>query len=231
MKNDFKPLYIVGAGGFGREVIWLAETINEDNLTWEIMGFVDDDSSLWDKMIDGYNVYGGLDYLEAMDSDVWCVVAVGNAKIRKRIVDRYSKSTHIKYATLISTDTKIGIGSDVGEGSMICAGNIITVDAVIGRHNIINLDCTVGHDARLADFVTLYPSVNVSGHVHIGNTTEIGTGTQIIQGISVGSGTIIGAGAVVIRDIEDDVTAVGSPARAIKRHASGQLWGGITTTE
>ena len=176
MRNDLKSLYIMGAGGFGREVIWLAETINEDNLTWEIMGFVDDDSSLWDKMLDGYKVYGGLDYLEAMDSDVWCVVAVGNAKIRKGIVDRYSKFAHINYATLISPSAKIGIGSDVGEGSMVCAGNIITVDAVIGRHNIINLDCTVGHDARLADFVTLYPSVNVSGHVHIGNTTEIGTG-------------------------------------------------------
>ena len=109
MKNDLKPLYIVGAGGFGREVIWLAETINESNPTWEIMGFVDDDSSLWDKMIDGYKVYGGLDYLEAMDSDMWCVVAVGNAEIRKRIVDKYSKSTHIKYATLVSPDAKIGI--------------------------------------------------------------------------------------------------------------------------
>lgn len=226
MKNNLKPLYIVGAGGFGREVIWLAETINENDPIWKIMGFVDDDSSLWGKIVDGYSVYGGLDYLESMDSDVWCVVAVGNAMTRKAIVERYSEYRNIKFATLISSDAKIGIGSSVGEGSMICAGNIITVDAVIGRHNIINLDCTVGHDAILEDFVTLYPSVNVSGNVHIGENTEVGTGTQIIQGKRVGSGTIIGAGAVVIRDIENEVTAVGNPAKPIKRHFSVKVGGG-----
>ena len=47
---------------------------------------------------------------------------------------------------------------------------------------------------------------------------DIGTGTKIIQHITIGNNTIIGAGAVVIRNIESNVTAVGSPAKVIKYH-------------
>lgn len=226
MKNNLKPLYIVGAGGFGREVIWMTKTINEKSPEWNIKGFVDANDTLWSKTIDNYLVHGDLDLLEQMYAEVWCVVAVGNAKVRKRLIKRLSRCPHIRFATLISPDARIGLNSFIDEGSTVCAGTIITVDAHIGKHNILNLDCTVGHDAVLEDYVTLYPSVNVSGCVNIGTATEIGTGAQIIQGISIGSGAIIGTGAVVIRNIEDEVTAVGNPAKVIKKHVS-DLFGGV----
>lgn len=226
MKDDLKPLYIVGAGGFGREIIWLAETINEKKTEWDIKGFVDSDFALWGKKIDGYMVHGDLDYLEKLDSNTWCVIAVGNSKTRMKLVKRFEPYSHIRFATLIAPDVKIGINSYIGEGSMVCAGNIITVDTKIGKHNIVNLDCTIGHDVILDDYVTLYPSVNVSGCVRVGVSTEIGTGTQIIQGIHIGSGSIIGAGTTVIREVEDEVTVVGNPARIIKNHKSPDRMGG-----
>ena len=92
----------------------------------------------------------------------------------------------------------------------------MTVNISIGEHVIINLDCTVGHDAILDDFVTLYPSVNVSGATRVGRCTELGTGVQIIEGKTVGSYSVIGAGSVVIKDIPERCTAVGSPAKPIK---------------
>jgi sugar O-acyltransferase (sialic acid O-acetyltransferase NeuD family) len=104
----------------------------------------------------------------------------------------------------------------IGEGSIICAGTIITVDISIGEHVIINLDCTIGHDDTIQDYVTLYPSVNVSGNVVVGECTELGTGMQIIQGKNIGRESIVGAGAVIVRDIPEKCTAVGSPAKPIK---------------
>ena len=104
----------------------------------------------------------------------------------------------------------------VGEGSIICAGTIITVDVIIGKHVIVNLDCTLGHDDIINDFVTMYPSVNVSGNVEIGECSELGTGAQIIQGKKIVPNTIIGAGAVVVKDIEEKGTYVGSPVRKIR---------------
>ena len=225
--DNGKPFYIVGAGGFGREIAWLVERVNVAAHTWDLQGFIDDDKTLWGETWGSYTVLGGLDYLEKQKSHIWAVIAVGNAKARKKIADRLSSLGNLSFATLIDPGVEMSERVSVGEGSIICAGTIITVDVKIGRHSIINLDCTVGHNAQLADFVTLYPSVNVSGNVKVGECTELGTGAQFIQGITIGKGTIIGAGTVVVKDIEAEVTAVGNPAKVIKRHSDQQLGGVI----
>lgn len=216
-----RELYIIGAGGFGKETAWLVERINQRMMTWEIKGFIDDNLSLVGTMCGSYPVFGGLDYLLESDCEVWCVCAVGNAKVRRRIINRLEENCHINFATLIDPEVLLSGRVSVGAGSIICAGSIVTVDIRVGRHTIINLDCTIGHDAELSDFVTLYPSVNVSGRVKIGECTEIGTGANIIQGKRIGNRTIIGAGAVVVNDIEDDCTAVGCPAKVVKYRTDG----------
>src|SRR5699024_3863555 len=55
-------------------------------------------------------------------------------------------------------------------------------------------------------------------NVHIAENVLIGTGTTIIQELSIGKNTIIGAGALVTKDIPQDCTAVGAPAKPIKFH-------------
>lgn len=209
-----KDLYIIGAGGFGREVAWLVERINEVNPTWKLKGFIDDNESLWESVEGEYPVVGGCEYLNSL-SNVYAVCAVGSVKIRKIIIDKL-KNSDVKFATLIDPSVLLSKRVDIGEGSIICAGTIITVDIKIGNHVIINLDCTIGHDDVIEDYVTIYPSVNVSGNVLIGECSELGTGMQIIQGKKVAPNTIIGAGAVVVKDCAESGTYVGSPAKRIK---------------
>ena len=212
-----KDLVIFGASGFGREVAWLAERINNVTPTWNILGFIDDDENIQGKNINGYCVLG-----KTADSlkyrDAYFVVAVGASKTRKKIVDNLRHANpDIKFGILIDPTVEMSQFVTIGEGSIICAHTIITVNVSIESHVIINLDCTVGHDAVIKDFATLYPSVNVSGAVNIGYDTEIGTGTQIIQGKSVGDDCIVGAGAVVTKDIEEVGTYVGVPAGKLNR--------------
>lgn len=209
-----KDLYIIGAGGFGREVAWLVERINDVSFEWNLKGFIDDDESIWGSKEDGYPVLGGCEYLKKM-GDVYAVCAVGSAKVRKKIINKLADS-QVRYATLVDPSVIMSKRIRVGEGSIICAGTIITVDVIIGKHVIVNLDCTLGHDDIINDFVTMYPSVNVSGNVEIGECSELGTGAQIIQGKKIVPNTIIGAGAVVVKDIEEKGTYVGSPVRKIR---------------
>lgn len=209
-----KDLYIIGAGGFGREVAWLVERINKVNPTWNIKGFIDDNESLWGTKEDAYNIVGGCDYLKTL-GDVYAVCAVGSAKIRKIIIGKL-KDSNVKFATVIDPAAIVSNRVEIGEGTIICAGTIITVDIEIGNHVIINLDCTLGHDDVIADYVTVYPSVNISGNVTVGECSELGTGMQIIQGKNIAPNIIIGAGAVVVKDLNESGTYVGSPAKKIK---------------
>lgn len=211
-----KDLIIFGASGFGREVAWAVERANAVNPTWNLLGFMDDDDSIQGSEINGYKVLGKTDEIKEYP-DAYFVCAVGASRVREKIINNLkSINPAIKFGTVIDPSVEMSDLVTIGEGSIICAHTIITVNIAIGNHVIINLDCTIGHDAILQDFVTLYPSVNVSGNTNIGHAVELGTGMQIIQGKTVGNYSIVGAGAVVVKDIPEKCTAVGSPAKPIK---------------
>lgn len=209
-----KDLVIIGAGGFGREVAWLVEDINENHDEWNLLGFIDENEKLHGSLINGYRVLGGLEYLK--NNEIFYVCAIGNSKIRKAMVQK-CENLNLKAATLIhSSVIKSEKYLELGEGCIICAANVLTVNIKVGKHVILNLDCTIGHDVVLKDYVTVYPSVNISGNCEINECVELGTGTQIIQGKIIGENTIIGAGSVVVKDIDENRTAVGIPAKIIK---------------
>lgn len=211
-----KDLYIIGSGGFGREVAWCVERINDVTPTWNLKGFIDDNETKWGAKEDEYLVLGDCEYLKQQEN-AYAVCAVGNAKVRRQIIEELSNSG-VRFATIVDPSVILSKSVSIGEGTIICAGTIATVDISIGKHVIINLDCTLGHDDVIEDFVTIYPSVNVSGNVSVGECCELGTGMQIIQGKSIGDYSIVGAGAVVVKNIPSKCTAVGSPAKPIKFH-------------
>lgn len=211
-----KNLIIIGAGGFGRETAWLVDRINAVSPQWNLLGFADDNANALPESVDGYKILGGCDAIKNYP-DAFAVCCIANTRIRKMIIDKVSALGN-KFATLIDPAAICSGKVAIGEGTVICAGAVLTVDIKIGRHCIIDVNSTVGHDAVLKDFVTLYPSVNVSGNTLLKEGVQAGTGSQILQGLTVGEGTFVGAGAVVIKDLPGGCTAVGVPARAVKKY-------------
>lgn len=215
-----KKILIFGAGGFGREVQWLIERINQKNPTWEIEGYLDD-GVMPQTEINGYKVLGGMEKLKEYAGTMAVVVAVGSAKTRDKIVTEIKKIGEFQFPNLIDPDVQISQFVSMGEGNIICAGNILTVNVHLQDFVILNLSCTVGHDVCLESFVTVYPGVNISGNVQIGERAELGTGSKIIQGNTIGKDTIVGAGAIVVRHIPSECVAVGVPVKPVKIPGGG----------
>ena len=67
--------------------------------------------------------------------------------------------------------------------------------------------------------VTFTPNstMNISGNCNIGNNVYIGTGASIKQGVSIASNTTIGMGAVVVKDILEEGTYIGNPAKKLEK--------------
>jgi sugar O-acyltransferase (sialic acid O-acetyltransferase NeuD family) len=212
-----QDIVIIGAGGFAREVEWLIEDINSKKHLWNFIGYIDENLENKGKLLNGYEILGDFNDLKVGNSEIFYVCAVGDTMSRKGLSEK-AQSIGLKPAILIHPSVMISKHVEIGEGTIICCSNIITVNIAIGKHVIINLDCTVGHDAVIKDYVTILPSVNVSGAVTLSEGTNIGTGTAIIQGKKIGINSIIGAGSVVVKDIPDNCTAVGVPAKVVKYH-------------
>ncbi len=213
-----KNIVIIGAGGVGREVSLIIQQINELEPTWNLLGFIDDNTDNWGKIINGYSVIGGIDSLEFLSNDTYIVIAIANYEVKKKIVNKVNNK--FKFATIVHPKVWIHDYMTVGQGTIIYEGAILTANIEIGNHVIISPKCGVGHDSIIKDYVSLLWNVNVSGNDLIEEGVMMGSGSTVIQGKKIGKGSIIGAGAVVVNDIESFSTAVGVPAKVIKSDKS-----------
>ena len=210
---------IVGAGGFGREVLEIFKCQNKISNIWGILGFIDEDSRLRGKMINGYPVLGDLGWFKEHDNkNLGCVCTIGECEARSQVVERLQK-IGVKYYNAIHPSVVMSEFVELGNDVIIGAGSVLTANIKIGDHVHINLNTTVGHDTEIGDCCTINPMVAISGNCNIGRRTYIGSGTTVIQNISVGSDSIVGAGSVVIRNLPSNVTACGVPARVIKNRS------------
>lgn len=210
-----KDIVIIGAGGFGREIAWLIDDINQNESTWKLLGYVDDASHLKNHNINGLDVIGGIDVLDNLE-DISVVFGIGSPKVKSAIFKKISDKPNLLFPNLIHPSVIIGPYVEIGRGNVLCANSILTVNIVIKDFVTINLNCTIGHDVILNNFATVSPGVNLSGYVEIGASADIGTGTSIIQGLKVGDNTILGAGSVVTKNLPKNCTAVGIPAKPIR---------------
>lgn len=194
-------LIIIGASGHGKVVTNIAKLNGYTDII-----FLDDNEIL--EEFEGFKVVGKS--YEAPEGDIF--VAVGNAGIRKQLMEKYANRYH---PTLIHPNAVIAEGVKIGMGTVIMAGVVINPGTTIGSGCIINTCSSVDHDCTIGDFVHIAVGSHLSGTVNIGEGTWIGTGATVSNNVDICCGCMVGAGAVVVKDINEMGTYVGVPARKV----------------
>jgi sugar O-acyltransferase (sialic acid O-acetyltransferase NeuD family) len=212
-----EPIVIVGAGGFGREVIDIIDAINAQAHApvWDVVGVVDDAPTkvnLERLERRGTPFLGATDEPLAWPNRVHYVVGIGSPRVRHMIADRYDDAL-MRAATLVHPSATRGFDVRVGEGSVICAGVRLTTNIELGRHVHLNLNATVGHDTTVRDFVTVNPLASISGDCLIDSGVLVGVAGVVLNGLTVGKNATVGGSACVVRDVPPDVVVKGIPAR------------------
>lgn len=98
--------------------------------------------------------------------------------------------------------------------------------ATIGKRLVIDhgMGLVIGETAEIGDDCLIYHGVTLGGtgkdvgkrHPTIGNNVLIGTGAKVLGPITIGSGSRVAANSVVLKDIPENSTAVGIPARVVR---------------
>lgn len=191
-----KDIVIIGAGGIGREVAWIIEEINEVNPTWNVIGFVDENSEMHNKVLNGYKVLGNLEALDKLEIKPYVVVAIANCSVKKDIVTRLENK--FNFATIVYPSVRVSKYIEVGRGSIIYPGVILTVNTKIGEHVIISGNCGIGHDTVIGDYSSVLWGSSFSGYDIVGNECFIGVGCSISQGIRIVKGSRVDTGGIII---------------------------------
>ncbi len=211
-----KKLIIIGAGGHAKTVI---DTVDKEE--YEIIGLLDKDLSHIHENINGIPIIGtdrdvGR-YASAEGLHAFIAIGhIGDASIRNRLFS-HCKELGCKMINVIHPKAVISDSCRLGEGNLIMANCAVNAQAQIGSNNIINTGAIVEHEVIVKNGVHLAPGSIVAGMSVIGDNSFIGAGSIVLQDLHIGTNVIIGAGSTVICDIPDNVVAVGSPAREIRR--------------
>ncbi len=223
MTSRARYLYgLIGAGGFGREVMPLLEACVEEQalLLPEAdaeVAFVESTPSA--QRIGARPVLALGDFLAADDRERLFNVAIADSYVRERLALACLAGGCLAQ-TLIAGDAEIFKTATIGEGAIICGRTMITDKARIGRFFHCNIYSYVAHDCVVGDFVTFGPRVSCNGNVRIDDHAYVGAGVVIRQGapgrpLVIGEGAVIGMGAVVTRDVAPRTTVIGNPARPL----------------
>ena len=131
-------------------------------------------------------------------------------------------------ARIISQTVRFFTGIEIHPGAKI--GKNLFIDHGMG--------VVIGETSEIGNNVTIYHAVTLGGsspsidserqrhekrHPTIGDDVVIGSGAQIIGPIKVGNNSRIAANAVVVKDVPDNATMVGIPAKAVKLENKGSF--------
>jgi len=207
---------ILGAGGHAQVVADILLRAHQAGASAYPIGFLDDNSTLVGTTIMGLPVLGTIAQLDEFDHDA-VIVAIGDNRTRARIFESVQAKSEkivnaIHPAAVLAPDVRLG------HGVMICAGVVVNTGTVVGDNVILNTGCTVDHHNHIGDHVHIAPGVHLGGNITIEEGALIGIGAVVIPNRTIGAWSVIGAGSVVTKDIPAYATAVGVPARVVKRN-------------
>ena len=123
---------------------------------------------------------------------------------------------HVLGARVISQGAKFLTGIEIHPGAKIGKGLFIDHGSGV----------VIGETAEIGDNCTLYQGVTLGGtgkdvgkrHPTLGNNVMIGAGAKVLGPFRIGDNSKIAANAVVLSEVPPDSTAVGIPAKVVKRN-------------
>lgn len=212
-----KKIAVFGAGGFGREVTCIINQINEEQPTWDFIGYFDDGVAKGTQISHFGEVLGGMDELNSYGEDLCLAIAIGSPKslrgVRERIINQRICFPNIIHPSIRISDKET---FRIGEGNIIQANSSVSCDVTIGNFNVLNGQVGLGHDDQIGNFNVIMPAVRISGEVTIGNENFFGVGSIVLQQIRIGDNIRLGAGSVLMRKPKDGYLYMGNPAKKVE---------------
>ena len=203
-----KDLYIIGAGGCGREVL---QWIKDSSIEYNIIGFLDDNLKALDDFKCSHKIISKISEYIPKANDVF-VCAIANPDIKEKIMTSYMvKGAH--FINIVHPTSVIAETAELGTGIVVYPYCVISDNTVIGDFVTLNLYDSIGHDAEIGDYTTISAHCDITGAVKIGKKVFMGTHVSIVPRVKIKDEAVLCAGSVVMNNISRGKKVLGNPAK------------------
>lgn len=213
-----KKIIIFGTGGNCIDILDTIREINKKEQLYEVVGFLDDNSEQWGKMIKDVTVLGPLNMAKDFISSCYFVNGIGSQKnffMKDKILST-SKVPIERFETIIHPSAAVSDFSTLGKGVVILQNVTIASNVNIGNHVMILPNSIISHDDIIKDYTILAGGVCVSGGVTVEESCYLGTNCSIIENVTIGKHSLIDMGSVVINDVPQNSVMIGCPAKFLR---------------
>jgi UDP-N-acetylbacillosamine N-acetyltransferase len=208
--QDSKNVYIFGYSGHAYVLI---ESMLD--LGYTIAGYFD----IHEAIENPYNLqYLGFELnvdLKSIVNNDYVFPTVGEAHIRQKLVAIFNKED-LQQFTLVDKTANVSKTATVGLSTYIGKNAVVNALAIIGQGVILNTNSVTEHECEIGDFSHIAPSATLAGNVKVGSNSFVGANSVCKQSIIIGSACILGAGSVLVKDLPNNETWIGNPAKKIK---------------
>jgi len=212
---------IVGAGGFGREIMPVAYAmLAQQGIDKKQIVFVDDSPNIV-RVINGHSVLSREDFFKYPAETCYFNVTIADYKTREKLASKFLSMNARPFS--IKSINALDFSEDgIGKGAVLAPFSSVSVNVRVGDFFHADRYASLTHDCVAGNFVTLAPKAQCNGGVCIEDYVYIGSGAIIRNStpdkkITIGRGAVIGMGAVVTKSVPAGATVVGNPARILEK--------------
>lgn len=215
-----KKIIILGTGGNCIDILDAIQDLNDttDIPAFECIGFLDDNSDKWKKLLLGVPIFGGLDIAGSFPQDVFFVNGIGSTSTfanKQKMIGRMGISDE-RFHTVIHPSASVSRLAVLGRGSVVLQNAVIASHANVGNHVMVLPLSVISHDAVVGDYSIIAGGACISGGVQVGKSCYIGSNSTIRGNLHIGDNALVGMGATVLNDVPPGTVMVGNPARQMR---------------
>jgi len=136
---------------------------------------------------------------------------VTNNTLREKIYNK-GKEKGYDFISYISSKCT-NFATSIGENCFILEDNTLQPFTTIGNNVVLWSGNHIGHHSIIEDNIFFTSHVVMSGHCHIKKGAFLGVNSTLRDGITIGENSVIGMGSTVTKNVPDNETWIGSPAK------------------
>jgi sugar O-acyltransferase (sialic acid O-acetyltransferase NeuD family) len=202
--DHVRRILIVGAGGFGREVLHWARDAWPGHAA-KIAGFLSADPHRQVSL----PILGDPSAFVPEATDAF-LLAIGTPGIRRSVAEGLL-SKKASFLTLVHPTAIVAPSAAIGAGSILCPYAIASDAVSLGRFTLMNYHSSLGHDASTGDFAVLSPYATLGGGAAIADDVFLGLHASVGPGKTVGPRSKVSANSAALHDVPTDSIVFGVP--------------------